>query len=93
MGNAPKVLQNFVGNQDRKQEIFTPPVLLEAIGKVWPEGIALDPCPHPEALVAAEGYAEDGLKIRWVTRTYANPPFLGNSRPGYGRPWRNTPRV
>jgi hypothetical protein len=94
---APKPLRSFYGASDRlknrtrtligspdterPQEIFTPEILLDAIDLVWPEGIALDPCPHPDSPVfnrAKSFYCEGvecGLSHPWEPFTYANPPF------------------
>lgn len=45
--------KSLIAPGDRPQEIYTPPVILEAILKVWPK-IALDPCTGPDSLVPAE---------------------------------------
>lgn len=44
----------------------TPPYILDAIDKFWPQGW-FDPCPANPAL--------DGLDGKWPARTYINPPF------------------
>ncbi len=45
--------KSMIAPGTRKQEIYTPPVLIEAILKVWPH-IALDPCSGPESIVGAQ---------------------------------------
>lgn len=64
------------GGQDRPQDVFTPQFLIDAILKVWPEGIAMDPCANPDAIVPADRYLyEAGETADWPPRTYLNPPY------------------
>lgn len=80
LSEAPKALAGLYGSKERKQETFTPMPILDAIARVWPEGIALDPCGHPEAPLICDLrlYVPDtvsGLEYPWEPRTYLNPPF------------------
>ncbi len=54
--------KSMIAPGTRKQEIYTPPELIEAINKVWPH-IALDPCSGPESTVGA-------------LRSYYTPPSV-----------------
>lgn len=45
--------KSMIAPGDRPQEIYTPPVILEAVLKVWPR-IALDPCSGPGSLIYAD---------------------------------------
>jgi len=72
----------------RNPTILTPPCIIEAVLKVWPEGIALDPCAETgqgaynvPAAQHITGETTSGLERRWPYRTYVNPPF------GKLRPW------
>ncbi len=38
----------------RQQEVYTPQPLVDCLLRLWPEGIALDPCSGPESIVPAE---------------------------------------
>lgn len=80
--SAPRPLRSLYGYDERDQSVFTPVEILDAIRHVWPEGIAMDPCGHPDAPIQADdpvygrtGGQIDGLEIPWPQRTYANPPF------------------
>ena len=57
MARSDKALRSFfgarVGGQDRPQDVNTPQFLIEAIHKVWPEGIELDPCTNIHSRVPA----------------------------------------
>lgn len=65
----------------REQEILTPAPIVAAIGQLWPEGIALDPCAPVggSLLEPARSYTGgdglDGLREPWTDRTYCNPPY------------------
>lgn len=73
----------------REQTILTPPCVVEALQQMWPEGIALDPCPEHATFNCAQNIpAEDwlhyhqgeddwrnGLLCPWRDRTYCNPPY------------------
>ena len=37
--------------QLREQTIYTPQSIIDVVLKVWPEGIALDPCSGPGSIV------------------------------------------
>lgn len=70
------------GGKERPQDVFTPQVILDAIERVWPEGIECDPAPNPNALVVAQRYRypDDGMMREpasgeWPDRTYCNPPY------------------
>lgn len=69
---------------ERIQRVYTPPDIVAAVRRVWPEGIALDPCSGPDSVVGAEveacpdfddGRPRDGLSLAWPERTYCNPPY------------------
>lgn len=75
-----EALRSFFGarpdGQDRPQDVFTPQFLIDAILRVWPEGIALDPCANRDAIVPANRYLyELGETTEWPDRTYLNPPY------------------
>lgn len=62
----------------RRQEIYTPKVILDAIAKFWPDGIALDPCSGPDSIVESDARlfeSDNGLAHPWPARTYVNPPY------------------
>jgi hypothetical protein len=70
--------------QERKQEILTPPSILEFVRGVFGGHIALDPCAAfdehdcPRGEVRASVYYSppvDGLVEPWHHRTYCNPPY------------------
>lgn len=68
----------------RPAQIHTPQVILDALARIWPEGIALDPCGSPDGIVRADRIVllpEDGLEVEWPARTFVNPPF------GKLKPW------
>ena len=64
-----------------EQRIHTPLNILRRVRKVWPEGIALDPCGSPHSQVNAEVQfgpefeIKDGLSRPWPSRTFCNPPY------------------
>lgn len=68
---------------EREQRIYTPQKIVTRLGLFWPEGVALDPCWGPDALVRPEVAAwpenpngpTDGLAIEWPRRTFVNPPY------------------
>jgi hypothetical protein len=75
-----KAMRSFFGaregGQDRPQDVFTPQFMIDAILKVWPEGIALDPCSHPDSIVPAlSELTENGELTPWPDFTYVNPPY------------------
>lgn len=45
---------NAARSAARPQEIYTSQPLVDAILRVWPEGIALDPCSGPQSIVPAD---------------------------------------
>lgn len=67
----------------RKGEIFTPQIFLDALLKFWPDGISLDAASEVSkngvANVPADdrcdGETKDGLKEKWLPRTFCNPPY------------------
>lgn len=62
----------------REQTIRTPAIVVAGISKVWPEGIALDPCSCEGSLVNAARVVRlpaCGLEETWVDFTYVNPPY------------------
>lgn len=87
MKNSDQALRSFfgarVGGQDRPQDVYTPQCVIDAILRVWPEGIALDPCSSRDAIVPAKERIcapitpgdPDGCLVNWPDFTYANPPF------------------
>lgn len=42
-----------VAGEDRVQRIYTPQSVVDALLRLWPEGIVLDPCSGPESIVPA----------------------------------------
>ena len=81
--HSDKALRSFFGaregGKDREQTVNTPPAVIEAIGKLWPEGIALDPAHGGNSCVGArvvcDGVVSDGLAVEWPDFTFCNPPF------------------
>jgi len=81
-----KAMRSFFGartdGQDRPQGVNTPRLIIDAILKIWPEGIELDPCANATSIVPARKklYIPDipginGLTESWPDFTYANPPY------------------
>jgi hypothetical protein len=75
-------IRSFCGarkdGQDRPQDINTPPLIVDAILRVWPEGIALDPCDNATSITHAKTsikWPENGLAVDWPDYTYVNPPY------------------
>lgn len=89
--SSKKVFESYIGNSKRKQEIFTPANILQAVYGTWDKfPIDTDPCWHPDSLVAAEkvithhdgenswGTVEVGNGCdytKWEGCTFINPPF------------------
>lgn len=62
----------------RPQEIYTPQSIINFCLKIWPEGIALDPCTDENSIVPARRRItkiENGLTQLWEPFTYINPPY------------------
>ena len=62
----------------RPQDINTPPLIIQAVLAVWPEGIELDPCSNANSIVPARinmCWPNNGLAIDWPDFTYVNPPY------------------
>ena len=61
---------------NRKQEILTPPDILDPLRALWGL-IAFDPCGTPLHTIAERtAYLEDdGLSFKWPDRTFVNPPY------------------
>ena len=81
---SDKALRSFfgarTGGQDRPQDINTPQFLIDAILRVWPNGIEFDPCSNDTSIVPArnrcfENGPVSGLSIDWPDFTYVNPPY------------------
>lgn len=90
MGMQDTKLANGSKAGEREQRVLTPPVILEAVYRMWPR-IALDPAGAPESLLtkgewAADKWAcpdedcgadyTDGLNIDWPQHTYCNPEYV-----------------
>lgn len=77
--NALQSLHNGALTGKREQSIYTPQCIVDALLRLWPEGIACDPCWGPGSIVPARakyGEAENGLAFTcWPLFTYANPRF------------------
>lgn len=76
--NALQSLHNGALTGKREQSIYTPQCIVDALLRLWPEGIACDPCPGDpaESIVPAVVKLEDGLRFPfWPKRTYVNPPY------------------
>ncbi len=64
----------------RKQEILTPPSILDPLIEFWGD-IALDPCSDADGSVPAQAHLrgsafnEDGLAAQWPDGTFVNPPY------------------
>lgn len=63
------------GNEDKVGYWLTPPDLMAKLQAEF--DFNFDACPYPRPA----GF--DGLKERWGTRTYVNPPFVGSSPKGW----------
>lgn len=79
---TPDALRSLIGQGEREQEVLTPPRIIDALLRLWPSGIALDPCaptdPAKRLVPAAQfydGVDGDGLRDPWLDHTYANPPY------------------
>ncbi len=76
---AKSMISPATDGVDRPQEIYTPQLVLNVIARIWPEGIACDPCSGPLSLVIApfkfDGITINGLTTPWFDFTYANPPY------------------
>lgn len=65
----------------RNQVVCTPPAIVEGLRRLWPEGVALDPCHGEGSIVgAARTTSTRGLLQPWPHRTYANPPYGASLR-------------
>lgn len=80
--NHATALRGMVnGAKQHEQRIHTPMEILRPIAKLWPEGIACDPCGSPDSLVdAGEVYGpefkiKDSLLVPWPDRSFVNPPY------------------
>lgn len=76
--NALQSLHNGTLTGKREQSIYTPQCIVDALLRLWPEGIACDPCPGDlgVSLVNAFLPLDDGLELPvWPRRTYVNPPY------------------
>lgn len=67
--------------KERKQDVLTPPAIVDFVRDLFNGVIALDPCAtrDPRSVVKAaiefHGDDIDGLKAPWTDRTYVNPPY------------------
>lgn len=63
-----------------EQRVHTPMNVLRPVHKLWPEGIACDPCGSPDSLIDSEltygpeFEVKDSTKVPWPDRSYVNPP-------------------
>ena len=75
--NALQSLHNGSLTGKREQSIYTPQSIVDALLRLWTEGIACDPCPgEGGSIVPAAVTCEDGLVWPcWPRRTYVNPPY------------------
>ena len=46
-------VRSLFGAKKREQTVYTPQCIIDALLKLWPEGIALDPCSGPDSIVPA----------------------------------------
>ena len=60
----------------RKQEILTPPDILDPLRAFWGR-IAFDPCGSRQQSIAdlTAFIEDDGLSVRWPDFTFVNPPY------------------
>lgn len=67
--------------KSKGQRIHTPHTILRPIAKLWPEGIACDPCGSPDSIVEADEHygpefkIKDSLLVPWPERAFINPPY------------------
>ncbi len=81
-GNTVRAL---TGTGARPQEVLTPQCVVDALARLWPEGVALDPCGAPDALVRAEKcYWVRGVPDGKKTQYALKPGDLGD---GLTLPW------
>lgn len=72
---------------EREQETYTPQCVVDLLLRLWPEGIALDPCSGPDSIVPA--------RERWygalmeTGRIGKRGPIMEWVGPGLTYPWRN----
>jgi len=64
---------------ERKQEILTPPEIVNVCKVMWADQISLDPCwcegSITDPLDRYEYPKQDGLKLPWCGYSYINPPY------------------
>jgi hypothetical protein len=75
--NALRSLFDGTKRGKRKQTVYTPQLIIDAVLEVWPH-IALDPCSGPRSIVPARrrvARPQDGLAVRWPKYTFVNPPY------------------
>jgi hypothetical protein len=76
---APKALAGLYGAKEREQSICTPQPIVDALLRLWPEGITCDPCSCDASIVPAAlriDAEQNGLSFSmWPLRTYVNPPY------------------
>ncbi len=75
--NAPKALAAFIGDKDREQTVWTPPAILDAVDRVFPDGWG-DVFPSagsPATSRAAFGCLMNAYTDPWPDRCFSNPPY------------------
>lgn len=86
--NALKSFADGSRSGKRNQTVYTPQSIVDALLRLWPEGIAMDPCSGPDSIVPAlwnlmppingckyDKKAGPAFIEYWPERTYVNPEF------------------
>ncbi len=74
--NATRVRECVAMPGVRNQVICSPQCVVDGLRRLWPQGVAYDPCSAAASVVGAARATETrGLIDPWPDRTYCNPPY------------------